>query len=94
MAVKYKKGEFGKCPRINCNQNVLPIGKSDIPLKSNVKIYCPWCDDVYNSPDSRLDGAYFGTSFPKMFMLTYPEFFEKCKTSPNYQVKLFGFKCK
>eukprot|EP00834_Sanchytrium_tribonematis_P008915 NODE_1275_length_1464_cov_0.668864.p1 type:complete len:198 gc:universal NODE_1275_length_1464_cov_0.668864:710-117(-) len=96
MMDKYKKGEFGKCPRLKCNQNVLPIGETDIPFQSKVRIYCPCCDDVYDqqNPDLlQVDGAYFGTSFPKMLMLTYPDNFAKfrLKTVEKYKVKLFGF---
>jgi casein kinase II subunit beta len=58
---------------------MLPIGLHDVPHKSVVKLYCPRCEDVYNSPN-RTDGSYFGTSFPNMFFLEFPE------------LKPFGFK--
>merc|ERR1719357_1635531 len=39
-----------------------------------VKSFCPKCEQVY-TPKSKhrdIDGAYFGTSFPQVFLQTYP----------------------
>lgn len=40
-----------------------------------VKLYCPKCQDLFY-PRSRfqgsVDGAYFGTTFPHLFLMTYP----------------------
>lgn len=42
---KYKKGDFGKCPRVLCkSQHLLPMGLSDIPKHRPVKLYCPRCE--------------------------------------------------
>ncbi|XP_052481768.1 casein kinase II subunit beta-1 isoform X3 [Gossypium raimondii] len=42
MLDKYKNYDFGRCPRVYCcGQPCLPVGQSDIPRASTVKIYCP-----------------------------------------------------
>ncbi|KAL8141426.1 hypothetical protein V2J09_007447 [Rumex salicifolius] len=76
MLEKYKNYEFGRCPRVYCSgQACLPVGQSDIPRSSTVKIYCPKCEDVYyprSKYQGSVDGAYFGTTFPHLFLMTYP----------------------
>lgn len=61
MLSKYTDGAFGRCPRVYCNgQTVLPVGQSDVPRCSTVKIFCPMCFDLF-FPRSRshntLDGS-------------------------------------
>lgn len=95
MLEKYKSAEFGRCPRVYCRgQPCLPVGQSDIPRHSTVKIYCPKCEDIY-TPRSRfqgnLDGAYFGTTFPHLFLMTYGNL-EPQKASQIYVPRVFGFK--
>ncbi|XP_057477416.1 casein kinase II subunit beta-1-like isoform X2 [Actinidia eriantha] len=95
MLEKYKNAEFGRCPRVYCcGQPCLPVGQSDIPRQSTVKIYCPKCEDVY-SPRSRfqnnIDGAYFGTTFPHLFVMTYGHL-KPQKASQSYSPRVFGFK--
>lgn len=71
MKEKYMMGSFGYCPRVLCErQNVLPIGVSEELSTSRVKVYCPRCQDVYIPRQKQLDidGAYFGTSFPHIFL--------------------------
>ncbi|KAK4410910.1 putative casein kinase II subunit beta-4 [Sesamum angolense] len=47
MLEKYKNYDFGRCPRVYCcGQPCLPVGQSDIPRSSTVKIYCPKCEDI------------------------------------------------
>lgn len=73
---KYKKADFGRCPRVLCqSQPLLPVGLTDVPFEKSVKLYCGRCEDIYSPKSSRhgsIDGAYFGTSFPHMFFLAYP----------------------
>ncbi|KAJ1929556.1 casein kinase 2 regulatory subunit, partial [Linderina macrospora] len=53
MLDKYKRGDFGRCPRVYCQGNqLLPVGVTDIPNQKAVKLYCCRCEDVYN-PKSR-----------------------------------------
>ncbi|KIK25050.1 hypothetical protein PISMIDRAFT_643189 [Pisolithus microcarpus 441] len=76
MLEKYKRVEFGRCPRVLCqSQPLLPVGLSDTPYEKSVKLYCGRCEDVYSPKSSRhgsIDGAYFGTSFPHLFFMVYP----------------------
>ncbi|EYU17866.1 hypothetical protein ABFS82_05G077700 [Erythranthe guttata] len=95
MLEKYKNAEFGRCPRVHCcGQPCLPVGESDIPRKGTVKIYCPRCEDIY-TPRSRfqesVDGSYFGTTFPNLFLMTYGHL-KPQKASQSYVPKVFGFK--
>ncbi|KAJ0910362.1 putative casein kinase II, regulatory subunit, casein kinase II subunit beta [Helianthus annuus] len=95
MLEKYKNAEFGRCPRVYCcGQPCLPVGQSDVSRQSNVKIFCPKCEDIY-TPQSRfqdnLDGAYFGSTFPHLFLMTYGHL-KPQKTSQDYIPRVFGFK--
>ncbi|KAH1118518.1 hypothetical protein GYH30_047330 [Glycine max] len=57
MLDKYKSYDFGRCPRVYCSgQPCLPVGQSDIPRSSTVKIYCPRCEDLYY-PRSKYQGS-------------------------------------
>ncbi|PPS03530.1 hypothetical protein GOBAR_AA17123 [Gossypium barbadense] len=57
MLEKYKNYDFGRCPRaFCCGQHCLPVGQSDIPRSSTVKIYCPKCEDTYY-PRSKYQGS-------------------------------------
>ena len=77
MLDKYKRADFGRCPRVMCySQPLLPVGLSDVPYTKAVKLYCPRCEDLYSPKSSRhgsIVGAYFGTSFPHMLFLVYPQ---------------------
>merc|ERR1712007_268573 len=58
-----------------------------------VKIFCPKCEQVY-SPKSKykeLDGAYFGTSFPQIFLQSYPSLVALDPPRP-FVPRVFGFK--
>ncbi|KAF2360980.1 Casein kinase II regulatory subunit [Trinorchestia longiramus] len=95
MICKYKNGDFGTCPRVYCEgENVLPIGLTDVPGKAMVKLYCPKCCDVYVPRSSRhhhIDGSYFGTGFPHMFFMIFPERRPE-KPEKEFIPRLYGFK--
>ncbi|CAI8589092.1 unnamed protein product [Vicia faba] len=95
MLDKYKNYDFGRCPRVYCSgQPCLPVGQSDIPRSSTVKIYCPRCEDIYyprSKYQGNIDGAYFGTTFPHLFLMTYGQL-KPQKPSQNYVPRVFGFK--
>ena len=82
MKDKYSKNVFWVCPRILCNrQSVLPIGKYEDLRIARVKVYCPKCKDIYvpRMGIIDLDGAYFGCSFPHIFLQTFPDYIPKEK---------------
>ncbi|KAB2017612.1 hypothetical protein ES319_D08G174400v1 [Gossypium barbadense] len=95
MLEKYKSYDFGRCPRVYCcGQSCLPVGQSDIPRASTVKIYCPKCEDVYyprSKYQGNIDGAYFGATFPHLFLMTYGHL-KPQKATQNYIPRVFGFK--
>lgn len=94
MYEKFKKADFGYCSRVFCKlEHLLPVGLSDHTGVSAVKLYCPSCEDLYNPKSSRhsmIDGAFFGTSFPAMFLQAYPQAVPKHPTD-RYVPKVFGF---
>ncbi|KAJ8634452.1 hypothetical protein MRB53_027788 [Persea americana] len=95
MHDKYKRADFGRCPRVFCGgQPCLPVGSSDIPHSGSVKIYCPKCEDLYFPRckyQSNMDGAYLGTTFPHLFLMTYPSA-KPAKPVQGYVPRVFGFK--
>lgn len=95
MHSKYTDGAFGRCPRVYCQgQQVLPVGLSDMPRCSTVKIFCPMCWDLY-FPRSRnhnaLDGAFWGTTFAHIFLHTYNTLVPT-RNREVYVPRIFGFK--
>ncbi|KAI4147810.1 MAG: hypothetical protein LQ340_005371 [Diploschistes diacapsis] len=86
MAEKYDAVHFGHCPRVFCNSTkVLPVGCHDTPGIDTVKLFCPSCLDVYIPPNSRfgsVDGAFFGTTFGSLFLMTFPEIEVAAKGDP------------
>ncbi|CAN8245763.1 unnamed protein product [Cochlearia groenlandica] len=95
MLEKYKNYDFGRCPRVYCcGQPCLPVGQSDIPRTSTVKIYCPRCEDIYyprSKYQGNIDGAYFGTTHAHLFLMTYGNL-KPAKATQNYVPRVFGFK--
>ncbi|CAB4408642.1 unnamed protein product [Rhizophagus irregularis] len=95
MLEKYKKADFGRCPRVLChNQPLLPVGLSDQPYTKSVKLYCPRCEDIYNPKSTRhasIDGAYYGSTFPHMLFQVYPHLLPP-KSNERYIPRIFGFK--
>jgi casein kinase II subunit beta len=56
-------------------------------------VYCPKCEDVY-VPRIKfvdIDGAYFGCSFPHIFLQTFPELMPTTKPT-KYVARIYGFK--
>ena len=95
MREKYLNGEFGQCPRVLCDKQVLiPVGLSEDLKYSRVKVYCPICEEVYKSKmkGSDIDGGYFGTSFPQVLLMAYPDLNPKHHEYKNYIPKIYGFK--
>lgn len=95
MLEKYRHHEFGSCPRVLCHgQAMLPAGLTDQRNKESVKLYCPKCEELYKPKSSRhenVDGAYFGTTFPNLFFLQFPELKPE-KSKEQYVPRIFGFK--
>ncbi|KAI6706416.1 hypothetical protein NL676_009378 [Syzygium grande] len=95
MLEKYRNCDFSRCPRVYCcGQPCLPVGQSDIPRSSTVKIYCPKCEDIYyprSKFQGNIDGAYFGTTFPHLFLMTYGHL-KPQKPIQSYVPRVFGFK--
>ncbi|KAG2373651.1 hypothetical protein C9374_011940 [Naegleria lovaniensis] len=95
MEEKFRQVHFGRCPRVHCQgQAVLPVGQSDNIRESSVKIYCPRCNDIYYPRSSRhrgIDGAYWGTTFPHLFLIQYDNLIPKPPTEV-YVPKIYGFK--
>lgn len=109
MREKFLQGAFGTCPRVLCErQHVLPIGVSEELSTSRVKVYCPRCVDVYLPRQKQLDidGAYFGASFPHVFLkvrilpslsstqlfVSQQHFNDTVMPTPRFIPKIYGFK--
>jgi len=108
MHAKYLRRDFGTCPRYYCdNYPVLPVGLCVFDLKNSdfscrndsvgvapANVYCPRCRQVFRSQacGSRVDGAYFGTTFPHLFLMTFgfPRAIPEETTS--YVPRVFGFR--
>lgn len=94
MYEKYASASFGRCPRAFCyGQAALPLGRSDLPRNYTAHIFCPKCRDIFTPRSSRsasIDGAYFGTSFPHLFLMTFSELIPQQNTQ-SFVPRLFGF---
>ncbi|KIW38067.1 uncharacterized protein PV06_10036 [Exophiala oligosperma] len=95
MVDKFKKCDFGRCPRVLCDSHpLLPFGPSDNPGLKTVKLFCAKCEDIYNPKSSRhaaIDGAYFGSSFHNILFQVYPALVPT-KTRRRHEPKVFGFR--
>jgi casein kinase II subunit beta len=95
MCEKFKNCDFGRCPRVFCDgQPCLPVGTSDTPGQSAVKIFCPKCEEIYyprSEYQCSIDGAFFGTTFPHLLLMTYPTY-RPPKSNEKYVPRVFGFK--
>ena len=97
MYEKYQEAEFGRCPRVHCQgQSCLPAGLSDQQRTYPVNIFCPRCQNLYyprSTKQAGLDGAYFGTTFAHMFLLSFPELIPRKKRREiTYIPRIYGFK--
>lgn len=85
---------YGDCRRMGCEDiPLIPLGLSNNPKISSVKLYCYNCNNVFD-PDnslSGLDGCSFGSSFAHLLILTHKENFPKKKYG-NYIPRIFGFR--
>ena len=95
MQEKWRNVEFGRCPRVMCaGQHCLPVGQSDVPRQSTVKVFCPKCEDIFfprSKYQGTIDGAYFGTTFPHLFLMTYG-YLKPPKPTQTYVPRIFGFR--
>lgn len=95
MLDKYRQYHFGHCPRHLCKgQPCLPAGVLDDVNQEPVKLYCSRCEDLFVSRSTRhehIDGAYFGSTFPHLFFLTFPELKVE-KKSDAYVPRIFGYR--
>ena len=76
---------------------------------SKVKVYCPRCQDIFVPKGQRsafatgskgckvnLDGAYFGTSFPYIFLMNFTneDAIIPASKPEKYEQRIYGFKMK
>jgi hypothetical protein len=107
MYEKYRLAHFGRCPHVFCQgQPVLPVGLSDLPRNYTVNVFCPRCHGLYFPKSTRqanIDGAYFGTTFPHLYLMTHPVstigavllvfFFAKFWGVPFFAQSLYSVHC-
>jgi len=95
MYEKYRSAAFGRCPHVFCQgQPVLPVGLSDLPRNYTVNVFCPRCHGLFFPKSTRqanIDGAYFGTTFPHLYLMTHPDVVPN-KPTQQYQPRIYGFK--
>eukprot|EP01071_Lankesteria_metandrocarpae_P014174 Lankesteria_metandrocarpae@DN8176_c0_g1_i1.p1 len=96
MKEKYQRGLFGYCPRVLCDrQFTIPVGLSDQLDEYNVLVYCPKCQESYEVQRGvaiyQADGAYFGSSFPHIFLQSFPNLVP-IDAPASYVPKIFGFR--
>jgi len=86
---------WGVCPRVGCNNlPLLPIGMHDEPGYSAVKFYCGCCGLIYypSTVHTTIDGAYFGSTFPHLFFLQYPNLLPTTLKPEELTPAVYGFK--
>ncbi|RLN92519.1 hypothetical protein BBJ28_00011336 [Nothophytophthora sp. Chile5] len=95
MLEKYQNVDFGRCHRVYCQgQPVLPVGQSDVPRHTTVNVFCPKCRDIFFPKSQRagqIDGAYFGATFPHVFLMTHAHLVVAPPTQ-TYVPRVFGYK--
>ena len=72
----------------------MPVGLSDELRTSRVKVFCPKCEEVYipKFKSINVDGAYFGTSLPHIFLKTFKEAVVLPPRIFHYEPKIQGFR--
>ncbi|KAJ3211913.1 casein kinase 2 regulatory subunit [Dinochytrium kinnereticum] len=87
MAERLRDLSFGVCPRYGCGgMGTLPCGRSDQLGVDTVKMFCGRCCDIYHPREAKyqnLDGAFFGTTFPHLLFLTFPELIPPLTSPPR-----------
>mmetsp|Transcript_3662 Transcript_3662/g.7314 ORF Transcript_3662/g.7314 Transcript_3662/m.7314 type:complete len:133 (+) Transcript_3662:38-436(+) len=95
MYEKYRTAAFGRCPRVFCQgQPVLPVGLSDLPRNYTVNVFCPRCHGLFFPKSTRqanIDGAYFGTTFPHLYLLSHSDLIPT-KPTQAYVPRIYGFR--
>lgn len=95
MYEKYRSASFGRCPHVFCQgQPVLPVGLHDLPRNYTVNVFCPRCHGLFfpkSTRQSNIDGAYFGTTFPHLYLMTHPDMIP-AKPNQEYHPRVYGFK--
>ena len=103
---KFINGIYGFCPRMLCNkQFLLPVALSEDMRYSQVKVFCPLCQEVYKPRDNFYsylekkpfkfdlpDGIFFGTSFPQNFLINFPDLDPRINEPTRFIPKLYGFR--
>ena len=72
----------------------MPIGLSDQPGQAHAMVFCPRCNDVFtprSQTAARMDGAFFGTSFPHMLFAVHAEARPE-QNPPAFEPRIYGFK--
>lgn len=77
----------------------MPLGLHTQPSISNLKLYCPHCQDVYLPPSrrqARLDGCGFGPSFAHLLIIQYRDklasWHRLRQQWPRYEPRIYGFR--
>jgi casein kinase II subunit beta len=95
MLDKLREDIYPKCPRVLCaGCRCLPYGTSADIGQSNVKGFCPNCQDIYSIADDRfacMDGAFFGPTWVLPFLARYP-FLVPPDPPQKYVPRIFGFR--
>jgi casein kinase II subunit beta len=67
---------------------------SDKLRTSRVKVYCPRCEESYlpKYKNMNLDGSFFGTSLPHIFLKHFPLAIILPPKVYFYEPKIFGFR--
>jgi len=72
---------------------------TDKPRTSRVKVFCPRCEESYmpnrhissRSGNINLDGSFFGTSLPHIFLKHFSSAFVVPPKIYHFSPKIFGF---